>query len=194
MIIRRLCAIAAAFCAAILLSGCYVASESAPAGGALDDRLAGIWITVPDKDSDSKPGYMHFVRGKDGKPPRLVMANIEGVAILELHTLRLGDKGGAFATKAIFSDNEKDWDWPGYLLGLYELRRERLFIRLLDEEKLVPLVDQGRLKGRKTDGKFFDVILTGTPDEVAAFLRSAEASTAARDDASLLARRMPGRR
>ena len=188
MIIRRLCAIAAVFSAAVFLSGCYVMSTSAPKTDGFDQRLAGRWAGL--NDGKVAPGrFIYFVEGTQKKEPRMVLVGAEGVAVYDLRTIRSG-KGGIFAAKTIMTDDKDDTP-PGYVLGVYEIRGRNLWFNVFDSDKVGALVDAGKVKGTKSEGKYFDVTLTGSPEDVAAFIASPEARATVTGEGSILARRMP---
>ena len=179
MLIRRLCSIAAVFCAAVFLSGCYVLSSVAPKADAFDTRLAGFWAGL-DEGKPTPGTFLQFVEGTEKKEPRLVLTSPKGVAVYDLRTVRNG-KGGAFAIKVIMTDDKDDAP-SGYILGFYEVRGRDLWMTILDSDKVGALVDAGKVKGTKGEGKYFDVTLTGTPEEVAQFLASPEARAAVSAD------------
>lgn len=189
MTIRRLCSIAAVFCAALVLSGCYVISTVAPATGGFDERLFGAWTGLNEKGKVEPGHFLHFIKGAEGKPARMVMISSDEISVYEVRTLAAG-ANRAFALKNIMTD--KGGEFPeGYLLGYYEIRGDRLAIRILDSDLVGALVDSGKVKGTKTTGQYFDVTLTGSPGEIAAFLASPEAFAATGPKALPFARRLP---
>lgn len=184
----RLGRICVAFLAALLLQGCYVVSTVAPKTTGFDLRLIGFWTGM----EDGKPSatVLQFVEGTEKNGPRLVATNPKGVAVLELRTLTLGARHGAFAARSIMSDGDDSWP-DGYVLGFYEFRGKDLWIDTMSSERVGALVDAGKVKGVKGKGQFFDVTLTGSPEEIAAFLASADARAATGDgEGSLFARRL----
>jgi len=195
MTIRRLCTALTLLCASVLLSACYVSSTVAPASDGLDERLAGPWVGLDEKGKVAPGAFLHFVKAKEKKPPRMIAVSPEGVEIYELHTVRTGAKG-AFAAKRILAESEDDADKMSedYVLGLYEFRGNRFAFSILSTEKVAALVDAGKVKGIKGTGTFFDVKLTGSPEELAAFLRSPEAAKAGAEKMRAIARKLPPQR
>lgn len=185
--LRRAGAIVAVVAAAFVLSACFVVSTVPPKTTGFDQRLIGFWEGL----SDGKPTgtILQFVEGTDKKEPRMIAAHARGIAVYDLRTLKAGARGGAFAARVMMSDDPDDNIPDGYLLGLYEIRGNTLWISILNSADVGALVDAGKVKGVKTKGAFFDVTLTGTPEEIAAFLASPDARTSI-GEGTILARRM----
>lgn len=186
MTLRQICVV---LVASLLLTGCFVVSPVAPKTEGLDPRLTGFWAGV----SDGKPTgtILQFVEGSGKNEPRVVATHPKGVAVYDLRTLKTSAKGGAFAIRAIMSDDPDGTLPEGYVLGFYELRGNTLWSDALNSADVGALVDAGKVKGVKGKGQFADVTLTGTPEEVAAFLASPEARAAAGGgEGTIFARRM----
>jgi len=190
MQIRHLCSIAAILLASLLLTGCYVTSTVAPANGGFDTRLAGTWAGL-DEGKVAPGRFLYFSEGTKKKEPRMVLVSPEGVAVYDLRTVRSA-KGGAFAVRTIMTDDKDDNDKqpPGFILGVYEFRGQNLWFNIFDSDKIGALVDAGKLKGNKSEGKYFDVTLTGSPEEITQFLLSPEAQAAVTGEGSTLGRRL----
>lgn len=74
--------------------------------------------------------------------------------------------------------------------GVYEIGGDRLWIDILSSVDVGKLVDDGKVRGTKTTGDFFDVELQGSPDEIAGFLTSPDARVRPEDKGSYIAKRL----
>jgi len=193
MIFRRACSVAAIFCAALILSGCYVISNNVPAGSGPinDDRLVGTWQGLDSDDGEPDDVYLHFQKPEPDKPLRIVWVEDKEYQIYELSTMAIGRKN-AFAAKLIGPKEAKDKDMPdGYFLGFYEFKGNEAVFRLLDSQKVGELIGRGVVKGIKPPGKYDFATLTGSPDELARFLASPEAAAALVEEPARLRRLTP---
>jgi hypothetical protein len=161
--------------AAVLLSGCYVASKNLPAGQEMiDQQLIGAWEAM---DESGKPStdatFLHFMKSEDGQPLQMVLVDDHSATTYEMHTVSIGNKR-MFAVKPLSSTNKSEQPEHNFILGYYEVKGDDVFFNLLDIKKLKALLDAGKLKGVADKGDYGKVTLTGSPQELASFFASAD--------------------
>jgi hypothetical protein len=114
--------------------------------------------------------------------------------VYELHTVQLGATRFFAARKMHAPDLDAgkgaNKESKEFALGAYDIRGDKLVIRLFDTDKLRTAVAARRVQGTEEKGAFGGVTLTGSPQELSRFLASAEAH-AALDETRVLARRLP---
>lgn len=193
MTYRRACSIIAAMAAAFVLSACFTVSQNLPTGTGpvADERLVGAWRGIDSDSGQESDAFLHFLKPEDGKPLRLVWVEDRSYQIYELTTTQIGGKN-VFAAKILTPLDKADGEIPdGYYLGFYEITgpTEAKFW-LLDAGKVGKLIERGAVKGVKPPRNYDMATLTGTPNELALFLASADGD-AARIDEPAVIRRLP---
>lgn len=198
MQMRHLRSVIAAFVASVMLSGCYVYSTVPPApnGPVVDERLVGTWVGLDEKGKPVANAFLHFIIPKDDGPFRMISSQTDDFGVFDLHTVKLPGRR-AFAVRKVYpaapAGSKVAVDDNKYMLGVYDIRGDKLVIRILLPEKLRPFVHANKVKGIVEPGTYGDVTLTGSPDEVTRFLVSPEAE-AALGETHTLARRLPPQR
>jgi hypothetical protein len=196
MRLRHLYAVIATAVVSLLLSGCYVTSLVPPAkNGAPDDaRLVGTWYGLDEHGKHVADAFLHFIKPKDGGPMLMLATGTDEYTVYELHTVQLG-ANRFFAvrklhTRDLDAGKAPDKESKEFTLGAYDVRRDKLVMRLFDTDKIRAAVTAKRVKGEVEKGDFGGVTLTGTPEELSRFLASAEANGAL-EETRVLARRLP---
>lgn len=191
--LRRLAAFVALFAAALALSGCFVISTNLPAGigAAGDPRLVGTWRGVDADDGKDSDAFLHFQEPNAGDPLRLVWVENKGYQIYELRTAVIG-KRTVFAAKLLGPEEALKDVPPGWFIGFYEYEgANKITFWLFDSKKVGDLIAKGRLKGTRKPGQWEMATLTGSPQELAAFLASPDAQAARIDEPAKLRRLTP---
>ena len=193
--LRRLAAIATAFAAALILSGCFVVSSNLPAGTGVtgDQRLVGAWRGLDSEDGQESDAFLHFLKPDRDEPLRLVWVEDRNYQLYEMRTVVIGGKN-IFAAKLLGpAEALKGGDVPvGWYIGFYEFTSaDKVTFWLFDSEKVGELLAKGRLKGTRKPGKWEMATLTGSPAELAAFLASPDAQAARIEDPAVLRRLTP---
>jgi len=170
---RRTVLNAIAALAALLLAGCYVATQKLPAGGGpvMDPQLVGTWQAL---NEEGKPEglYMHFINTGEDNPLTLVMVDDHSWTVYGLTSLAVG-KRKMFALKQVtVPPNEKPE--LNYIIGFYEAKGDDLSISLLDSTKLKDLIAAHKIKGDVEPGNYGKVTLTASPQELAAFFAATD--------------------
>jgi hypothetical protein len=184
--LRRAGALAALLIAAVVLSGCFVASTNAPVGSGPinDERLVGAWRGFDADDKKDAEAFLHFLRPDPDKPLRLVWVESNKFQVYELRTMVIGGRN-VFAATIVEPkiEAEKDGMPLGYYIGFYEFRTPNdVLFHLLDAKKVGALIDSGKLKGIKPARQYDMTTLTGSPAELSKFLASPEAQAARVED------------
>ena len=165
--------------AAVVLSGCYVATKNLPAGNGpiADERLIGAWQALDENGQPSKDAtFLHFVKSGEDKPLFMVMIDDHVSATYEMHTINVGNKQ-MFAVRGLSSTNGEEKPEINYILGYYEVKGADLYFNLLDPKKVKALVHSGKLKGVAEDKDYGKVTLSGSPQELASFFASTDPAT-----------------
>lgn len=184
MKISQLLSFAVSAVAAVVLSGCFVVSTNMPAGNsAPDERLIGSWRGLDADGNEPADAFLHFQRQGPDVPLRLVWVEDTNYVIYEVTTIKIGAKN-VFAAKIVGpAEAMKDETPKGHYLGFYAFKTpDEIVFNLLDAEKVGELIAKGRLKGTRKPGKYEIATLTGSPDELARFLASADADAARTSD------------
>lgn len=193
--LRRLASFASLIAAALTLTGCFVISQNLPAGvgNASDPRLVGTWRGIDTEDGRDSDAFLHFQADEPDKPIRLVWVEDKGYQLYELRTAVIGGKN-IFAAKLLGpAEALKDDDMPiGWYIGFYTYEgADRVTFWLFDSKKVGELIAKGRLKGTRKPGQWEMATLTGSPQELAAFLASPDAQAARVDEPAKLRRLTP---
>lgn len=197
MRLRHLYAVIAT-AASLLLSGCYVSSLVPPAtrGAPDDQRLIGTWYGLNEQGKPVTDAFLHFIKARDGAPMLMLVTGTDEYTVYELHTAQLG-ANRFFAvrkmhTRDLDAGRPADKESKQFTLGAYDVRGDKLVMRLFNTDKLRAAVAAKRVKGElEPEGLGGGgITLTGSPDELARFLASAEAN-AALEESRVLARRLP---
>lgn len=190
--LRRLAAFAAVFAATLALSGCFVISTNLPAGfgNVADPHLVGAWRGVDADDGKDSDAFLHFQMPNPDKPLHLVWVEDKGYQLYEVRTAVIG-KRNVFAAMLLGPQEAlKDGDMQrGWFIGFYEYEgADRVTFWLFDSKKVGDLIAKGRLKGTRKPGQWEMATLTGSPQELAAFLASPDAQAARIDEPAKLRR------
>jgi len=177
--------------AAILLSGCYVATQNLPAGSGppVDDRLIGAWRAL---DNDGKPTseatYLHFVKTGDTSLT-LVLVDNDALTTYDMKSIKVGSRV-VFAIKPLTSSKPVEVEEKNYILGFYDVKGDDLFFNLLDAKKFKVLVDTHKIKGMSGPKDYDKVTLSASPQELAAFLANTDVKALIGDDKPARAHRL----
>ena len=191
--LRRAASLALAVIAALTLTGCFVVAKNIPAGQAqIDTRLIGTWRGLDDDGRKETEAFLSFQKYDDKRPLRLVWVEDKGYQIYDVITMRIANRNVFAATLTGPAEALKEKDMSaGHFIGFYDVAGDRLQFSLLDSEKIGKLIEQGKLKGLRKPGKWEMATLTGSPQELAAFLASADALAAQMDEPAKLRRLTP---
>ena len=187
--LRRIASLALVATAAFALSGCFVTSQNLPAGfgDAGDPRLAGTWRGIDGHDGKDVDTYAHVLQHA-GKPMSLVWVENKDHRDYELRTAVIGNRN-VFAAKVLGPQEALTDDRsPGWILGFYEYDGPSgIKLWLLSSSAIEELIKKGLVKGTSS-GPLGTATLSGSPEEVAAFLASPEAYGARMREAAKLRR------
>ncbi len=156
------------------LSGCYFTSEHPlPKSPEVDRDLLGWWRTAPE-DPKEAPGHLLFLEDRDGT---LQVVVSEGAYRYdETYLGSCAEVGRArFLNLKKLSRDTQTGDpvlaEDHYLVHYRVVGQRRLELSLLNEDLFKQAVQAGRLQGR-ISAKGDDLVLTDSPERLAAFLRS----------------------
>ena len=191
--LRRAAALAAVVLTTFALTGCFVVAKNVPAGQAvLDGRLIGTWRGLDDEGAKETEAFLSFQKYDDRKPLRLVWVEGKGYQLYDVITMRIANRNVFVATLTGPEEALKEKDMAaGRFIGFYDVTRDKLQFAPLDSEKIGKLIATGKLKGSRGPGKWEMATLTGTPQELAAFLASPDALAAQIDEPAKLRRLTP---
>ena len=191
--VRRAAALAAIILTTLALTGCFVVTKNVPAGQpVLDGRLIGTWRGLDDEGAKETEAFLSFQKYDDHKPLRLVWVEGKGYQLYDVITMRIANRNVFVATLTGPEEALKEKDMAaGHFIGFYELAGDSLRFWPLDSEKIGKLIQAGKLKGSRGPGKWEMATLTGTPQELAAFLASPDALAAQIDEPAKLRRLTP---
>lgn len=191
MSIRHAFAVAAIFCAAVFLSGCFVVAKNAPTGSGPinDERLVGTWRGLDSDGKEDDETFMHFLRRDEKKPLQLVWVDDDTYRVIEFTTMRLGNKNVFSAKVEAPLEMLKEDDFPaGYYLGFYEVNGDEMSFNMLDSKKVAALIEKGVVKGVKPSKEYGITVLNGSSADVSRFMASPEAASAVLDEPARLRR------
>lgn len=196
MRLQQMRAAIATIAMSILLSGCFVYAVAPPApnGPTVDENLVGAWYGINEKGEVVPNAFLHIIKPKDGGPMRLVATETDDHSVYDLHIAQASGKR-IFAVRKVHPVSPAGASGPSdestkYMLGVYEVQRDALVIRVFDTEKMRELVEARKVQGLAPTGAFASVALTGSPADVTRFLGSREAE-ATLSKPLALARRLP---
>lgn len=191
--LRRAASLALVIAAALALAGCFVVAKNIPAGPAgIDTRLVGTWRGIDTEDKKDSDAFLSFQKYDDAKPLRLVWVEDRSYQVYDLITMKIANRDVFVATLTGPEEALKEKDMTaGRFIGFYEVAGDKLRFWPLDSEKIGKLIEQGKVKGQRPPGKWEMATLTGTPQELAAFLASPDAQAARIDDPARLRRLTP---
>ena len=190
---RRALSLALIVCAALTLSACFVVSTNVPAGtGPINDqRLEGTWRGIDTDDGMDSNAFLTFQRVDEKRPLRLVWVEGRDLQIYDVITRHVGTRDVFAATitgPAEQLAKMKPGEPRGYFLGFYEISGDQATFHLFDAKKVGALIAGRKLKGNAPKGQYDMASLTGSPQELAAFLASPDALAAQAEEPAKLRR------
>lgn len=173
MTVLNVLRLSAVFATSLALSGCFVTTQQMPAGtGPInDDALVGKWQGIDAEDN--KPENTFFTITKTGRdaPLHMVMLDDGKQSEYDIRTTQVNGQHILVARVTAPEEAIKESGGGSYI-AYYEAMPEQLTFYLLDAEKVRPLVKSGKLKGNPGEKQYDIVELTGSAQDVAAFLGS----------------------
>ena len=161
-----------AVAAAVMLSGCYVTSQKLPAssGPVMDEKLVGSWHAL-NEDGKPEDTFLHFISAGDKKPLALVVIDSRNWSTYAFTSLQIG-KRQMFAAKQTGAMREKQE--PNYILGFYEVKGDTVEFSLINPDKMRDAIKAHEIKGRVDKGQSDKVILSASPQELAAYFANTD--------------------
>ena len=151
-----------------LLAGCpeSVHPLSDPASAAPDPAVFGVWRSV----GSGEETWLHIAPAARGMTSVVMITHGRGGLEMHLYTVfptRLGKLAMANLDSTDRSDGQHS-----YLFARYEVKGEKLTVRLLSVDAVNDAVKAGRLQGRTEHGAIGDVLITAPGEAIVRWLES----------------------
>ena len=161
-----------AIAATVLLAGCDVTTQKLPAstGPVMDAKLVGSWHAL-NEEGKPEDTFLHFISAGDNKPLALVLIDSRNWSSYAFTSLLVG-KRQMFAAKQTGAMREKLE--PNYILGFYEVKGDTIEFSLINPDTMRDAIKAHQIKGRLDKGQSDKVILSASPQELAAYFANTD--------------------